>query len=229
MNIKHYDHRHQTVEEVRNCQASRMGGDAPRPTQQPLPIPHAEPPTSPYARPVSQSHLDVYTASEKTVNYVHNLGSTATIPQDKWPPKVSHIFECTWKGKDITMREADEAITFLKQHQPVKKELPDVPAGRYAVEGDDGVLRFYQIDRPEEGRWKGYIFASQLFGSPGTYRKERANRFQVLPLIAKAGIIESAKLYGQEKRECGVCHSPLTKAESRSYGIGPICRAKRGW
>jgi hypothetical protein len=37
-------------------------------------------------------------------------------------------------------------------------ELPDVPAGRYAVDNEDGILRFYSVDRPNQGKWKGFTF-----------------------------------------------------------------------
>src|SRR3546814_15197455 len=53
-----------------------------------------------------------------------------------------------------------------------KLYLPDVPAGRYALLGDDEIWRFYQVDRPTEGKWKGYTFTKQLFGAPGGYRQQ---------------------------------------------------------
>ena len=36
-----------------------------------------------------------------------------------------------------------------------------MPAGRYAVE-IDGVLGFFKVDCPTEGRWAGYVFVKQM-------------------------------------------------------------------
>jgi hypothetical protein len=35
--------------------------------------------------------------------------------------------------------------------------------------------------------------------------------------------------YGQELGQCGHCYRTLTNDESRAVGIGPVCRAKKGW
>lgn len=140
-------------------------------------------------------------------------------------------------------RQVSKLTDGLKEspRRVVTAKVPDVndwsrfksiPAGRYAlVEDKDGVVRFYQIDKPDEGRWAGRIFVKQLYGSPGQFRKERrygAAAVSILELIADDPQGASL-LFGKEAGICGVCGSPLTNEESRALGIGPICRGKMGW
>lgn len=105
-------------------------------------------------------------------------------------------------------------------------DLPDVEAGRYAVE-DNGTLKFYQVDRPTEGKWAGYTFV-KVQASDDTYPVKGHGRRRVLELIAKdpkAAMIR----YGKEIGSCGKCGRTLTDEESRRMGIGPICAQKMGW
>lgn len=116
-----------------------------------------------------------------------------------------------------------------------RPELPDVPAGRYAVEVPGGeetdgepVLRFFKVDRPQApSRWAGYTFVKQLASDeewPVRGRRAKA----VLEEIAKDPAAASAR-YGHEIGSCGICGRTLTDAESRARGIGPICADKAGW
>jgi hypothetical protein len=109
-----------------------------------------------------------------------------------------------------------------------------VPEGRYALQGDDGVVRFYQVDKPTDGRWKGYTFLKQLFGSPGDWRKERINARQNRPLYNRvmsaiaADVAGAFRLYGQKTEQCGACHSPLSTTRSRAAGYGKKCADTHG-
>lgn len=117
---------------------------------------------------------------------------------------------------------AQPAHVTLRQN----KEAESIPSGRYAVEVD-GVLGFFQLDAPTEGRWAGRIFLKQM-ASDDEYSVYGRRKHQVIHLIA-ANPAEASIRYGQELKFCGVCGRPLTKAESRAAGIGPICRANMGW
>lgn len=130
-------------------------------------------------------------------------------------------------GSWITKQGASELITFL-QSLPFKvEEDAPVPKGRYAIRGTDGVVRFYQVNRPEHGAHKGRTFVDQLIGAPGDYQHKPLRHVarEVLAKIAEDPEAAS-RLYGQEESVCGRCHSPLTDEESRAYGIGPVCRNK---
>lgn len=106
--------------------------------------------------------------------------------------------------------------------------LPDVPAGRYAVDNEDGVLAFYVVDRPTEGKWAGRTFVSVQASDELHALKSFATKFAVLAKIA-ADPAKASRTYGQEIGSCGVCGRTLTDETSRANGIGPICSEKTGW
>lgn len=106
-----------------------------------------------------------------------------------------------------------------------------VPAGRYAIETEDGAvnaLAFYKVDRPTEGRWAGRVFV-KLMQSDDEQRLSWATTKSVLAKIAAVGAEVASARYGHEIGECGICGRTLTNDESRARGIGPKCAAKAGW
>lgn len=109
-----------------------------------------------------------------------------------------------------------------------KVELPDVPAGRYAVENEDGELRFYVVDRPMEGKWAGWTFVKVQASDELHPIKGMEAKAVILAKIALDPQAASIR-YGQELGVCGVCNRTLTDEESRRQGIGPVCRAKMAW
>lgn len=104
--------------------------------------------------------------------------------------------------------------------------LPDVPAGHYAVETEEGHLAFYRVDRPTEGRWAGRTFVAVQ--ASDEYHPVRGNA--AAPVLAKiaADPVAAMLRYGVEIGRCGHCHRTLTDETSRSLGIGPVCRAAMG-
>lgn len=106
--------------------------------------------------------------------------------------------------------------------------LAAIPAGRYAVDGEDGTTDFYKVDHGA-GKWQGRIFVSLLTGSPGGFHDQRlgyAARCAVLEKIIAAGPEQAARRFGLELGVCAMCGSPLTNPDSRAAGIGPECRRK---
>lgn len=102
-----------------------------------------------------------------------------------------------------------------------------VPEGRYAIE-EEGVVKFYRLSRPTEGRWAGYTFLS-VQASDDLYPIRNATTREAI-LLKIAQDPQAAMLrYGTEIGSCGHCGRTLTNEESREYGIGPVCRAKMGW
>lgn len=104
----------------------------------------------------------------------------------------------------------------------------DVPAGHYAITGEDGTTDFYRVDRPTEGRWAGYIFV-KLQVSDQYQRVPLRNIQMILGKIEKAGPEQASKRYGKELGRCGVCNRTLTNNDSIERGIGPVCAAKHSW
>jgi len=106
-----------------------------------------------------------------------------------------------------------------------------VPAGRYAVETEDGAtneLAFYKVDRPTEGRWAGYVFV-KLLVSDSEQRMSFPASKAILRKIAEVGAEAASARYGHEIGKCGICGRTLTNDESRERGIGPVCADKMGW
>lgn len=117
--------------------------------------------------------------------------------------------------RDAVLRGID------KRAETRSTPIPDVPAGRYAVENDEGHLAFYVIDRPTEGRWAGHTFV----------KVQASDELHKLPIPAAKGVLakiakdpKAASIrYGRELGQCGVCGRTLTDEASRAAGIGPIC------
>lgn len=111
---------------------------------------------------------------------------------------------------------------------PVAEVDPAVPAGRYAVTGEEGHTVFVKVDRPTEGRWAGYVFVKVQAGDD-EHRVSRATEAALLAKIEAAGPQAAMIRYGLELGHCGHCGRTLTNEASREAGIGPICLAKMGW
>lgn len=102
-----------------------------------------------------------------------------------------------------------------------------VLAGRYAVTGEDGTLKFYRVDQPTTGPWAGHTFV-KVQASDDYHRVFATAARVVLAKIAedpKAAMLR----YGHELGSCGHCGRTLTDATSRARGIGPICASRLGW
>lgn len=128
-----------------------------------------------------------------------------------------------------------QAVSAASHHQPPVRPVgsttamptPDVAAGRYAVEGLDGTLRFYKVDRPTDGKWAGRTFV-KVYASDNTWPVKGAYAHKVLHEIAqdpKAAMLR----YGREIGACGHCGRTLTDETSRANGIGPVCAGRMEW
>lgn len=131
---------------------------------------------------------------------------------------------------DVLITRRDDLRRKAPRSEPSGPDLPDVPDGRYAVEDAEG-FTFWQVDRPEEGKWAGWTFVKSLHGSPGDLRREPVRgraAYAVLERIYQDPVGASYN-FGRMLGICGICGSPLTNEESRELGIGPVCREKMGW
>lgn len=171
--------------------------------------------------------------SDKQVAYVLGLQEERILPAN-WR---------VYSEDDLRHMEKDavsSAIVMLKALPRKDKDVKqwDVPPGRYALlrvfgtdNNPDQAWSFYQVNKPDSGRWAGYTFVEQLIGNWPDYRKIKlpaAMRNKVLREIAQNP--KQASLdYGLQSGVCGVCSSPLTNPTSLARGIGPICAAKMEW
>jgi hypothetical protein len=134
----------------------------------------------------------------------------------------------------VTKREVSDLISALSQC-PAKPsgKFANVPAGKYATVGvtADGVVEFWEVSKPTEGKWAGRIFINMLVGSPGDWRSIRTSHIVTTAagdLIA-ADPQGAARLFGYKTKTCGKCGSPLSHVRSRAAGYGKHCAELIGW
>lgn len=107
------------------------------------------------------------------------------------------------------------------------------PAGRYAVTGKTGEVRFYRVNVPTTGRWAGFRFISRLIATGGFDYQEvpiadKAHRVAVLNWIGRDPE-KFSTAYGHLTGRCGVCNRVLSDDDSLAAGIGPVCASNAGW
>lgn len=132
----------------------------------------------------------------------------------------------------LTTPEASRIIAYLltlpdKARERPASHAPSTPTatvreGRYALNTDAGT-KFYRVDAPTEGRWRGYTFVKVQAGDEYWPVRGQAAR-DILAAIAADP--DALARYGQLLGKCGHCGRTLTDEESRRLGIGPICRDK---
>lgn len=126
----------------------------------------------------------------------------------------------------LQMPKAAKAAPATTTTKPQVADLPEVPAGHYAIEVE-GVVKFYKVDTPTEGKWAGWTFV-KVQASDDYFPIKGEARRPILEAIALDPQAATAR-YGHELGICGVCSRTLTDEESRARGIGPVCAQKRGW
>jgi len=95
-----------------------------------------------------------------------------------------------------------------------------MPTGRYAVENDEGELRFYRFYRGD--RNPNFV---KLYVEHGPDESEVPfkSALTIIGKIMDAGPWECAQRYGAEIGACSRCGARLTNRISRALHIGPVC------
>jgi hypothetical protein len=119
-------------------------------------------------------------------------------------------------------------------------KLDHVPEGGYALESPtDGRLRFLEVDRPEDGKWKDFVFVKVRASDErhklgtvnpryGTYAGKGVALVTVLAGADTHELQQYAIRFGLELGECGFCRRSLTDEDSRGLGYGPVCAGRHG-
>lgn len=148
---------------------------------------------------------------------------------------VAHVRECSaasYAAKGIAAKRVNVPTRVVPTAAPVvtapRVDVNDVPAGRYALDKGNGVVKFYVVDKPTEGRWAGYTFVKHLASDTEYAVRDRTARDIVLKAIA-ADVQGAMEAFGKLIGRCGHCNRTLTNDESRAVGIGPVCRGRMGW
>lgn len=102
-----------------------------------------------------------------------------------------------------------------------------VPRGSYAIHTptrDGNPITFLSVWISDDGsRW-----SVKMYSSDELMPLRRATQYEYL-LVLSADPEYSAKLYGLNRKRCGICHRKLTRKDSRERGIGPVCAERWGW
>jgi hypothetical protein len=158
-------------------------------------------------------------ASEKSVEFMTTLwlerSDKATAEQVR-----------AW-GRQQEQATVSAKITWLLDQPKLatRTPIPDVPAGRYAVTGEQGQTVFLKVDRPTEGQYAGRTFVKVQAGDD-FHRMPLPVAKGLLAKILADGPKAASVRYGRELGVCGVCGRTLTDAESREAGIGPVCATR---
>jgi uncharacterized protein DUF6011 len=112
---------------------------------------------------------------------------------------------------------------------PTQRNLPDVPAGHYAVPSLSGNndLDFFRVVRPTEGQWAGHTFVNRVIGGRQDSPIRGKAAKQALEAILELGVEDAGILYGTTLGRCRDCNRHLTDELSRALGIGPECRSRK--
>jgi Family of unknown function (DUF6011) len=135
---------------------------------------------------------------------------------------IAHVKECAKLPKGAT--KVAVADQFDKSQ---------VPTGRYALSLPFDEFEFFQVDRPDKGKWSGFTFVRKLIGTgyAADYRKvnvrgaEAEAALRAIWKDPERFMIQFGKLSGK----CGKCGAPLSDPESLELGIGPICAKNYGF
>jgi hypothetical protein len=148
--------------------------------------------------------------------------------------KIDLIMKCLRISEDpeeygMSRNKASELIDwFLKQKDKPREQQPgqdpDSPLmklkpGRYAIENNDGELRFYQCWSSPDNK------VHRLYVMFGPYEAKLPMKTQniIAAKIINAGVEKCALRFGAEIGSCSECGRRLTNRISRELSIGPIC------
>jgi hypothetical protein len=223
MSIRHYDHSHETVAEVKACAGQPVASQE----QQ-------------YERQTARvaEHL-APAASDKQVGFINNLASERNVAS--LPAATARTLAAVQRGHYASRREASALIDALQaiprdQRPPHTTGLgalyDQVPDGRYAVEHGGQPVRFYRVGTGEATgrRWM------MIQASDDLHRIGYQQKVEALTEVAKdtqAAMIR----YGRELGHCGRCGRTLTDDKhagpdgltSLQRGIGPDCAEMLGY
>lgn len=135
--------------------------------------------------------------------------------------------------RETARRDEDaEWAASIREGRPVAAFFAQftMPAGYYAVPSRTGNndLDFYRVDRPEKGRWVGFVFVKRILGGHPPQWISKYEQTGALQRIMHAGPDEASVLFATKTGCCRACRIELTDDASRALGYGETCARKRG-
>jgi Family of unknown function (DUF6011) len=155
---------------------------------------------------------DLTTLDEIQRSWIANPANHENLTKDQASRVIQALKELPWKPKT----SSPQAVQVFDK----------VPAGYFfIVDPIDGEEKFFKVDKPDQGKWKGYTFLKVQAGSDFWPIKNKEHREAVLKEIA-IDPVAAMNEYGMRLGRCGVCNRTLTARDSRLRGIGPVCAAR---
>lgn len=167
-------------------------------------------------------------ATPPQVKYIIGLIETRQVPE-RWLLRIQSLTEAGLsKGKAGQIIEALKPLPVKPGQDDRSKNNPrinDIPPGRYAVQtGDDeNEIMFYRVMEATNKETGNKYKIIKVIGGPNEYLITGARALSAAKMIVRAGIGNSAALYGHKVGRCSQCHTRITNRVSRELGIGPVC------
>jgi hypothetical protein len=167
-------------------------------------------------------------ATDKQANYIKALIEDRDVPES-WLLEIKRLVEeGLKKGKagEIISALKTRPITVRDDRSINRPTLRDLPPGRYAVQtGDEeNDLTFYRVVERHDinNRERKYKIMLVVAG-PREHYISGPPMYAAVKRIVRAGVGDSATLYGKTIGRCSICHTQITNRLSRELGIGPVC------
>jgi hypothetical protein len=203
MAIKHRDHRHETVAEVRTCEAT--GSQT-----------HADP--APQTNGISPPQRAYISGLLREREVPEKIVAVVTAGIDSW----------SWDQASLAI---DKLKTFpRKAKAPSGKGpggYPEFEDGYYALREEDGNVHFYRLAHQDSpgSTYHGWPTIEAQASDDLHLIKNRDRKIAIINAV-NADPQAARLLYADELGHCYVCGRTLTDETSRALGIGPICRGK---
>jgi len=172
-------------------------------------------------------------ATEPQVKFIKDLLERKQTPNEETVDRLWKALRI-WEDPEelgITKAKASEIIDYLKErpNKPGAKKgngkfkaqaiAQDIPTGRYAVNNEEGELRFYQLWRPKDNPDVFRLYVQHGPDSSPVFGTAMASILKKIAVDPEAAAIR----YGHEIGACSICGRRLTNRISRELGIGPVC------
>jgi hypothetical protein len=134
----------------------------------------------------------------------------------------------------LAMPRKPVVVTLPGKADTVTAAKVTVPNGRYALTAPgETQAKFYRVNSPDKGSWKGYTFVSEIVGGGlGGWGAQRNIRGAAADAVLKAIAVDPQRAmadFGHLTNHCGKCKALLTDEQSVANGIGPVCIKTLGW
>lgn len=159
--------------------------------------------------------------------WIERLKQLPRRPHDELAARAAATKPSGYLSVEYTEAADDRNPDRMKRIGVVVGGTKPVPQGRYAIPNPNpetqsvNDLAFYFVWVGDRGGWAVYQKAG-----PEEFKIE--NRAMAANIIRTISLdpLAATQTYGRELGYCGMCGRELTNQESRSIGIGPICRGR---